>query len=893
MLADLNGDGRLDIIVASGQTLYAFHNNGVSMTLAYTRSSGLDHYGAPAVADIDADGQPEIIIGWTGVIAAYENDLAPKWVYTTGGIYPSSVSVADLDGDDGGSPELVIFSKTSADGENGRVFVLNHDGTLLWSQPAKDTTNSSAGVAVLDLDGDGSYEVVWNGYLSGTTIYAGRTGEILFNDETINSGTLNETPVIADVDADGHAELVLVDNDQLVVLGFDQAWASSRPLWNQHSYHITNINDDLSAPPREPDSWAYHNTYRTQSPLDSPAPVFYIEVSHTIAPSMTVVPGSFSRAYTDVNPVYRWGYSHFWYEPSRETRFDAVLAGMQPGEVRRVSEGSVVSYTVGAGRNRIAIPPLYVSAAHILSLAPAALPVQRGASSSFAVVLTNPAASAAVYTLTLAGLPSSFVASLPATVSLAAGGTITLSLNVRVPPDAGLGGVDIVVNAANAQGGREAALASLVVVDALRLSLSPKTGAVGAGAQQAYTLTLSNLEGVGRAYTLTLTGLGATTATVPALINVGANTTATTVITLNTAGAGNLLLSALVTNTATGAGAADSAVLDVIATKGVSAAFRPAAATAGLGTAAPMTLTLGNLGALSDTYDVTLFGPGGWLLAFDRSGTSFETQTLTPFAFDSVDLRLRVNPNFASAPGTYPISASVTSRSDPSVSAVATGTVTVVGESVAAALSPSPQTALPYATTAWMLVVSNTGNTAATYAITGAGEFGGEMQFGALSVTLAAGASANVPVSLTVPAWALADAHAVYAQVTSQAAPAVFAIATANLIISPTTALSASLSPAQIVVSSTAPAYFGLVITNTGDTDLQVSLAVASAVNATLAPGPMYLPAGYGGLVFVSATALAPGVYPITVTVTSAAGTVMAAATLRRVGQIYLPTVRR
>ena len=36
------------------------------------------------------------------------------------------------------------------------------------------------------------------------------------------------------------------------------------PTWNQHSYHITNINDDLSVPVSEPDSWGEHNTYRAQ-----------------------------------------------------------------------------------------------------------------------------------------------------------------------------------------------------------------------------------------------------------------------------------------------------------------------------------------------------------------------------------------------------------------------------------------------------------------------------------------------------------------------------------------------------------------------------------------------------------------------------------------------------
>jgi hypothetical protein len=150
-----------------------------------------------------------------------------------------------------------------------------------------------------------------------------------------------------------------------------------------------------------------------------------------------------------------------------------------------------------------------------------------------------------------------------------------------------------------------------------------------------------------------------------------------------------------------------------------------------------------------------------------------------------------------------------------------------------------------------------------------------------------------VPVSLTVPAWALAGARAVFAQVTAQSAPAVSASAAAQLIVSPTAALTATLSPVQIVVSGAGPAYFGLVITNTGDADLQINLTTASAANVTLAPDPVYLPAGFGGLVLVAASAPAPGIYPITVTVTSAAGVVTTTATLRRTRQIYLPTARR
>ena len=39
-------------------------------------------------------------------------------------------------------------------------------------------------------------------------------------------------------------------------------WVNSRSIWNQHAYHITNIDDDGTVPVDEEDSWVNYNSYR-------------------------------------------------------------------------------------------------------------------------------------------------------------------------------------------------------------------------------------------------------------------------------------------------------------------------------------------------------------------------------------------------------------------------------------------------------------------------------------------------------------------------------------------------------------------------------------------------------------------------------------------------------
>jgi hypothetical protein len=99
--------------------------------------------------------------------------------------------------------------------------------------------------------------------------------EVLFIDDN-TSRTRTEYPVVADVDGDFKAELVFSSNAD-IAWGIDAGievwgdaldnWVSTRPIWNQHSYHITNVNIDGTVPTIEDSSWLFpvdapYNSYR-------------------------------------------------------------------------------------------------------------------------------------------------------------------------------------------------------------------------------------------------------------------------------------------------------------------------------------------------------------------------------------------------------------------------------------------------------------------------------------------------------------------------------------------------------------------------------------------------------------------------------------------------------
>ncbi|PAR53291.1 hemolysin [Vibrio metoecus] len=114
-LADINGDGHLEILAADG---------------VYSYESGLlfSHDWAPSSIAFDSNGNGQKEVFANG--ALYQNNGAYLWQYQANDTVWFS-SVANLDGDN--NPELVVSVPASLNtAQNSEIAVLEHDGTVKW-----------------------------------------------------------------------------------------------------------------------------------------------------------------------------------------------------------------------------------------------------------------------------------------------------------------------------------------------------------------------------------------------------------------------------------------------------------------------------------------------------------------------------------------------------------------------------------------------------------------------------------------------------------------------------------------------------------------------------------------------------------------------------------------
>ncbi len=223
-IVDIDGDGDLEVLIGSGWDLHAYHHDG-SMVNGFPVTAGGHAYYTAAVADIDNDGELEIAIaGQRSNLYVYRADgsLETGWPQPLGDDDGAACSptLADLDAD--GDLELIIGTFKDLNGSSGyieaRMYVFHHDGTYYGGWPVLDIDQYAihATPAVGDIDNDSDLEIISAGRENQTLLAWHTDGTPVDGWPVQLSGFIESSPTMADIDNDGDLEIFVATSAERV-----------------------------------------------------------------------------------------------------------------------------------------------------------------------------------------------------------------------------------------------------------------------------------------------------------------------------------------------------------------------------------------------------------------------------------------------------------------------------------------------------------------------------------------------------------------------------------------------------------------------------------------------------------------------------------------------------
>ena len=251
-VADMDGDGDLDIVSASptDDTVAWYENNGAadpSFTKAVIATSA-DEVRNIDLADMDGDGDLDIVSasGVDDTIAWYENNGAADPTWTAADIATSAdgahdVYIADMDND--GDLDIV-----SASIHDDTIAWYENDGAVNPSWTASDiATNAdyALGVHVAYMDNDGDMDIVSVSQLDDTIAWYENNGAAnpTWTAADIATSADHATSIdIADIDGDGDLDIISSSEGDDTI-----AWYESDVASNNDTAVMAQVDDDYTA----------------------------------------------------------------------------------------------------------------------------------------------------------------------------------------------------------------------------------------------------------------------------------------------------------------------------------------------------------------------------------------------------------------------------------------------------------------------------------------------------------------------------------------------------------------------------------------------------------------------------------------------------------------------
>lgn len=259
------------MLVAILGALHNIHSSETTLAQSFPTQVGFPRFeprntitfGSPTIVDIDADGKLDILVpDGNGCVWAWDHSgtVLPNFPLKTAGSCQGTprisgpLAVGDVDGD--GRLEIAAGTRGTGDnvGQRGRIFLWNHNGTLINGWPQEMVWNTQYGsglpevltVAMANLIGDDRLEVIAgtsNNASSGGTpndpthnLYAFKANSTIlagFPTEYLRAGIWGFVGA-ADLDGNGYAEII-TGRDHAFVHSYNPQ-GNTPPNWPVASY---------------------------------------------------------------------------------------------------------------------------------------------------------------------------------------------------------------------------------------------------------------------------------------------------------------------------------------------------------------------------------------------------------------------------------------------------------------------------------------------------------------------------------------------------------------------------------------------------------------------------------------------------------------------------------
>jgi hypothetical protein len=220
---DVNNDGFKDLIVSgtgalnNRLNLYLNQGNGlfaspICFGTNLLTSGGIANYGSSAMADIDNDGDLDLIITGVNSLGLYrlqkyindgEGNFSEPVPFGTG-VNGASITLGDIDND--GDLDLIVT------GNNGgyRLDKYINDGLGNFSGTSFGTGVTYSSVALGDINNDGNLDLIVSGYNGSYTLYKYiNDGLGNFSGTSFGTGEIYCSIALGDINNDGNLDLIV------------------------------------------------------------------------------------------------------------------------------------------------------------------------------------------------------------------------------------------------------------------------------------------------------------------------------------------------------------------------------------------------------------------------------------------------------------------------------------------------------------------------------------------------------------------------------------------------------------------------------------------------------------------------------------------------------------